>query len=189
MERDIDYVIAVAECGSISQAAEVLYISQPSLSRYLSSLENELGVALFIRTINGTELTEAGKLYVEYAKEIRRLRGTLKVKLREMQKSEARRVRIGMTLNAVSLSAFNVAEKVRAKYSDCDVELFNLMSKDIPATLKEGKYDFAIGPGLGWPPELVFDKFYQDALILVVPERYNIEPYAHASGDGLHSAG
>ncbi len=32
MERDIDYVIAVAECGSISQAAEVLYISQPSLS-------------------------------------------------------------------------------------------------------------------------------------------------------------
>ena len=178
MERDIDYVIAVAECGSISQAAEVLYISQPSLSRYLSSLENELGVALFIRTINGTELTEAGKLYVEYAKEIRRLRGTLKVKLREMQKSEARRIRIGMTLNAVSLSGFNVAEKVRAKYSDCDVELFNLMSKDIPATLKEGKYDFAIGPGLGWPPELVFDKFYQDALILVVPERYNIESYA-----------
>mgnify|MGYP000814021137 CR=1 FL=1 len=32
MERDIDYVIAVAECRSISQAAEVLYISQPSLS-------------------------------------------------------------------------------------------------------------------------------------------------------------
>ena len=46
---------------------------------------------------------------MEYAKEIRRLRGTLKAKLREMQKSEARRIRIGMTLNAVSLSAFNVA--------------------------------------------------------------------------------
>lgn len=185
MERDIDYVIAVAECGSISQAAEVLYISQPSLSRYLSSLENELGVALFIRTINGTELTEAGKLYVECAKEIRRLRGTLKVKLREMQKSEARRIRIGMTLNAVSLSAFNVAEKVRAKYSDCDVELFNLMSKDIPATLKEGKYDFAIGPGLGWPQELVFEKLYQDPLILVVPDRYDIEPYARYQ-DGIY---
>lgn len=53
MERDIDYVIAVAECRSISQAAEVLYISQPSLSRYLSNLENELGFSLFVRTING----------------------------------------------------------------------------------------------------------------------------------------
>ena len=49
MDRSIDYVIAVAECKSISQAAEMLYISQPSLSRYLSNLENELGVNLFVR--------------------------------------------------------------------------------------------------------------------------------------------
>ena len=61
MDRSIDYVIAVAECKSISQAAEMLYISQPSLSRYLSNLENELGVNLFVRTLNGTELTAAGK--------------------------------------------------------------------------------------------------------------------------------
>ncbi|MFR1061218.1 MAG: LysR family transcriptional regulator [Enterocloster sp.] len=74
MERDIDYVIAVAECGSISQAAEMLYISQPSLSRYISSLEHDLGVGLFVRTINGTELTEAGKIYLKYAKEIKLLR-------------------------------------------------------------------------------------------------------------------
>ena len=51
MDRSIDYVIAVAECRSISQAAEMLYISQPSLSRYLSNLENELGVNLFVRTL------------------------------------------------------------------------------------------------------------------------------------------
>ena len=62
MDRSIDYVIAVAECKSISQAAEMLYISQPSLSRYLSNLENELGVNLFVRTLNGTELTAAGKI-------------------------------------------------------------------------------------------------------------------------------
>lgn len=184
MERDIDYVIAVAECGSISQAAEVLYISQPSLSRYLSSLENELGMALFIRTINGTELTEAGKIYVEYAKEIRRLRSTMKAKLRDLQKSEARRIRIGMTLNAISLSAFNVAKKVRSRYPECDVELFNLLSKDIPDALKAGKYDFAIGPDLNWSREFVFEKFYQDPLILVVPERYDIEPFGEHR-DGL----
>ena len=74
MDRSIDYVIAVAECKSISQAAEMLYISQPSLSRYLSNLENELGVNLFVRTLNGTELTAAGKIYLEYAKEIKLLK-------------------------------------------------------------------------------------------------------------------
>ena len=101
-----------AECGSISKAAELLYISQPSLSRYLSNLENELGMALFVRTINGTELTEAGKIYVEYAKEIRRLRSTMNAKLRGAE--TARRQSgygWGMTLNSISLSAFNISER------------------------------------------------------------------------------
>ena len=108
MEKDIDYVIAVAECGSISKAAELLYISQPSLSRYLSNLENELGMALFVRTINGTELTEAGNIYVEYAKEIRRLRSTMNDKHRELKRTEAKRIRVGMTLDSISASAVNL---------------------------------------------------------------------------------
>ena len=88
MDRSIDYVIAVAECKSISQTAEMLYISQPSLSRYLSNLENELGVNLFVRTLNGTELTAAGKIYLEYAKEIKLLKETMNSKLKELRKEE-----------------------------------------------------------------------------------------------------
>ncbi len=178
MERDIDYVIAVAECKSISRAADLLYISQPSLSRYLSNLEDELGVNLFIRTINGTELTEAGKIYLEYAKEIHLLRGTMKYKLREFQKSKTNRIRIGMTLNAASLSAFNVEAEVKKKYPDCSIELFNIFSRDMEAALRERKYDFAIGPNLGLPPEFAYDKLYRDPYILVVPDRYDIEAHA-----------
>lgn len=183
MERDIDYVIAVAECGSISQAAEMLYISQPSLSRYLSSLENELGVNLFVRTINGTELTEAGTVYVAYAKEIKRLRSTMKVKLRELQQTRGKRIRIGMALNSISLSAFNVAKKVRDRFPDCQIELFNLMSKDIPDALRAGKYDFAIGPDLNWPAEISCEVFSRDSYILVVPDSYDMKPYEEQRPD------
>ena len=42
--KSFTYVLAVAECKSISKAAELLYISQPSLSRFISSLEQELGI-------------------------------------------------------------------------------------------------------------------------------------------------
>ena len=93
MDRSIDYVIAVAECRSISQAAEMLYISQPSLSRYLSNLENELGVNLFVRTLNGTELTEAGKIYLEYAKEIKLLRSTMDSKIKALKREKKKRIR------------------------------------------------------------------------------------------------
>lgn len=178
MERDIDYVIAVAQCKSISQAAEVLYISQPSLSRYLSNLESELGISLFIRTISGTELTEAGAVYVEYAKEIKRLRSTMNIKLRDLQKSTARMIRVGMTLNSISLSAFHVADKVKKKYPACHVELFNLLSKDISVMLENKKYDFVIGPDLDWPPEFVYKVLAREVFILAVPDRYHIEEYA-----------
>lgn len=48
--KDIMYVLTAAECKSISRAAEILYISQPALSRYISKLERELGLALFERS-------------------------------------------------------------------------------------------------------------------------------------------
>lgn len=177
MERDIDYVIAVAECRSISQAAEVLYISQPSLSRYLSNLENELGFSLFVRTINGTELTEAGKIYLKYAKEIKLLRGTMEHELREFQRKNTNRIRVGMTLNSASLSAYNVAEKVKKRYPGCDVEMHNIMSKDIEVALREGKYDFVIGPALELNSDFGIDMLVREPYILIVPDRYDISAY------------
>lgn len=183
MERDIDYVIAVAELKSISKAAEALFISQPSLSRYISSLEEELGMTLFIRTINGTELTEAGKIYVSYAKEIRLLRGTMKARLKELKRSKTSQLRIGMTLNAVSLSAFNVIEEVKKKYPDVNIQISNLLSKDVPAALKEKRCDFVIGPDLKSEPELAYDMFYRDSYILLAPKRYDLSAYAETRED------
>lgn len=63
--------VCAAEHQSISRAAKVLLISQPSLSRILKSLEEELGgVRLFIRTNSGIELTEAGRLLLNDAREM-----------------------------------------------------------------------------------------------------------------------
>lgn len=178
MERDIDYVIAIAECKSISKAAEILYISQPSLSRYLSNLEQELGVSLFVRTLNGTELTEAGKIYVKYAKEIRVLRSTLEAKIYDFKKAGEKTIRIGMTLNAVSLSAFNVVEDVNKKYPDCRVEIFNILSKDICSELKKGTYNFAVGPNVVTSQDFSYEILYNDPYILLAPVRYDLSPYA-----------
>lgn len=84
MDKDITYVIAVAECRSIHKAAEMLYISQPSLSRYISRVEQNLGVSLFYRKNSGMELTKAGEIYVSYAKEILLLRNTMEKELKRL---------------------------------------------------------------------------------------------------------
>ena len=59
--RQIEVFLTAARHQNISKAAEELFISQPSLSKYISKMESEVGVALFRRTNRGVVLTEQGE--------------------------------------------------------------------------------------------------------------------------------
>jgi LysR family hca operon transcriptional activator len=67
--RHLRYFIAVAEMGSLTEAAERrLYTSQPSLSRQIRDLESHVGVQLLSRSVRGVELTPAGKVFLDQAR-------------------------------------------------------------------------------------------------------------------------
>jgi LysR family transcriptional regulator, hca operon transcriptional activator len=67
--RHLRYFIAVAEAGSLTEAAERrLYTSQPSLSRQIRDLESQVGVELLSRSVRGVELTAAGKAFLDHAR-------------------------------------------------------------------------------------------------------------------------
>ncbi len=68
--NQLNYVIAIAEYGSMNKAAEHLYVAQPSLSGAVKSLEDELGFALFNRNGRGVSLTVDGADFLPYAREI-----------------------------------------------------------------------------------------------------------------------
>lgn len=63
-------LVAFAECGTLSRAAETLHISQPSLSRTMQALEEELQAALFTRQKNRIVLNETGQVAVEQARQV-----------------------------------------------------------------------------------------------------------------------
>lgn len=63
-----DYFITIAEVGNITKAAEILYVSQPSLSQYITKLEKKMGIKLIERNYTPLRLTEAGEIYLDYAK-------------------------------------------------------------------------------------------------------------------------
>ena len=67
--RYLRYFVAVAEAGSLTVAAErILHTSQPSLSRQIRDLEEEIGVALLTRRARGIELTPAGRAFLDHAR-------------------------------------------------------------------------------------------------------------------------
>ncbi len=185
MGKTHSYVLAVAECKSISKAAEVLYISQPSLSKFISNLEKELGVNLFTRTNTGTELTEAGKVYVKYAKQIKSAEDKLLSEIKRINEPLPLKKKIGMSLNAATLSTSKVIQEVKKKYRGEDVEFNNILSVDIEKTLLARTYDFIIGPDVITDSRIEYGIIYREPYVLVVPERYDLQSYA-VSRNGMN---
>lgn len=68
--RHLEYVLSIAKWKNMTKAAEELYVSQSSLSQYISKLEQELGTPLFVRAYNQLVLTKAGEMYVRAASEV-----------------------------------------------------------------------------------------------------------------------
>lgn len=68
--QQLKYIIKIVECGSISEAAKQLYISQPSLSNAVRELEKELGIEIFYRTPKGISLSVDGTEFLSYARQV-----------------------------------------------------------------------------------------------------------------------
>ena len=68
--QQIKYVLKTVECGSISEAAKQLFISQPSLSNALKELEAELGIEIFSRSAKGISLSVDGAEFLSYARQV-----------------------------------------------------------------------------------------------------------------------
>ena len=65
--QQLTYIKMTAECGNITEAAEKLFISQPSLSAAIHNLEKEMGVTIFVRSKKGVVLTREGEEMLSYA--------------------------------------------------------------------------------------------------------------------------
>lgn len=94
--RHIRYFLAVAEYLNFSKAAQQLHIAQPPLSRQIRQLEDDLGVALFVRNKRRVQLTKAGNVFLDEARKLVVQAGHATEAARHAQKGESGSVRIGI---------------------------------------------------------------------------------------------
>lgn len=120
--RDYEYIVAIADQGSITRAAEQLFITQPALTKFLQRIEKELGLSLFVRKGKQFILTEAGQKYVEVGHEILRLDRKLTEQLKQDGITQKKRVRLGFSMGRF----YDLMESVLPAFSEAypDVQVY-----------------------------------------------------------------
>ena len=96
MTRSDEYFLTVIKCGSLSKAAEALYISQPSLTKQIKHLEARLGTRLFNHDSKPLQLNAAGEIYQQYLLETMQKDAQLLKKLQEANENKRGRLSIGV---------------------------------------------------------------------------------------------
>ena len=118
------YFWVVAREGTITAAADVLSVTQPTISTQLQKLEASLGTALFTRHGNRLELTESGRLVQEYAAEIFALADSMEVAIRDDRHDVGHRFAIGIVDSLPLLSAYRLLDPALSNgYDDLRVNL------------------------------------------------------------------
>lgn len=142
--KELRYFIAVAECGSISKAAEKLFTTQPNLSRQLMKLEEETGQKLLIRGNKKSELTETGRLLYKRATEITELMDRTQSELRSDGDEVFGTVCIGGGESyAVGLIA-KAAKEVSDMFPGIKFDFFSGDTDAVTEKLDKGLIDFGI---------------------------------------------
>ena len=142
--RVLRYFLTIAREGSITSAAEQLHITQPTLSRQIKDLEDELGQKLFHRSSHSMKLTQEGFIFRQRAEEIVAMVDKTSAEFLSMDKPLAGDIYIGggETL-AVSLIADLIAE-LRSEYPDIRYHLYSGNETDVTERLDRGLLDFGI---------------------------------------------
>ncbi len=138
--RIIEYVIAIAEEGSLNKAAEKLFISQPALSQRLKKLEDELGTELFRRENSGLVITDAGRVYINGGRSILQIKQEAMAKLSSMDQSQTDVIRFGCATS----HALEAIPQFRAEYPDMLLSTRQCTTPTAKEDLIMGRMDMAV---------------------------------------------
>ena len=134
----------VAKCGSLTRAAEELYISQPAVSQSIKQLETQLGVSLFNRTHRGMELSaQGGKVIFDKVEEALGLFREAQVMLSQINSSATGTIRIGASDTIFQHVLSDKIVEFREKYPAVKIELLSGYSPQTLEALKNGEIDVA----------------------------------------------
>jgi LysR family nitrogen assimilation transcriptional regulator len=160
--RQLRYFVAIIDAGSLTKAAQKLFISQPSLSQQMSGLEAELKTQLLLRSAQGVSPTTAGSALYRHARLVIRQMEQIRAEVSEDSGSEGGSVAVGLPTTVSAILAHPLFERIRQRFPGIRLQILESMSGYIGELLPNGRLDLALlfrdseTPGMSVIP--VFDE-------------------------------
>ena len=157
--------VAVADCGSFTQAAAQLYTSQPTISAHIRQLEEELQQRLFLRTTKSLSITPHGRELYDYAVQVLSLQDRLLAGWRQGEHV----VSLGVSTIPSAYLLPDLLARFSVLHPDISFDIHQSDSSGVLRALRTGRFDLGL-TGMTAPDEdLVFTPLYQDAMVLIAP--------------------
>lgn len=177
--RNYEYFAAIVEAGSLTRAAEQLYISQPSLSQYVKRLEANLGVELFDRSTSPLRLTYTGERYYQYVLQLMKLDENVRREFQDIKNQTSGRLRLGVALWRGACLLPDVFPRFHQLYPDIHIELTEGRSVLLESGLMNDKIDLAV---MNLPRTLDYNKLTceiicEERILLAAPTQH---PYVRS---------
>lgn len=136
------YFLEIVRQRNMNKAAESLFVSQSSLSQYLSRLEQEMGSQLFYRQKGNLTLTPAGEIYRDYAQRILKLEEEMTLQISSI--SSSAHIRVGVNSIWSNLLVTSITSQFHLKYPDTTIEMFDENHKLLKKYINDGSIDIAV---------------------------------------------
>ena len=164
--RELKYISTIAEYGSFTQAANALFVSQPSLSHMVARTEERLGVVLFDRSQSPLKLTYAGEIYLRYANEILSSGDMMEREFRDIAHNKKGRLRIGLPYERAAYMLPEIFPRFSEEFPDIQLEVKDAGGAKLLDMIERGRIDFAILPLMSSIPGMESHPIYAEELLL-----------------------
>lgn len=170
--KQLKYVLVLNREGSFSKAAEILGISQPSLSQYIKKIESEIGLELFDRTNGDVRLTDAGRVYIEAGRQILDLEHQMKARFSDIAANKEGSVIIGASPYRTAGMMPEVARRFRQLYPRMHLVVCEGTTFELADGMAHGEYDMCLTILPVDDRLFAWEKVVEEELILAVPAGY-----------------
>ncbi len=176
----LNYILAIANRHNMTKAAEDLFVSQSSLSQYLSRLEQELGTPLFVRSKNELSLTPAGTLYVEAAQKVIEIQKELYRSIDAL--SQKGRIRTGVTSKWGLRMLSEIIPLFREQYPGVLIEITENNAPDLKDALNAGNLDVGLAADISTAAYGRLVQILREEEIFLAVSMFHPYAIAHAPG-------